>query len=87
MVFIMKLESMVFSSLVLGAFLITNLFQTSYSLTNNTIENATGTDLNYSIVGEDNSNSNSSTNIESCNMPPCPPGKACIQVCPNSGPQ
>jgi hypothetical protein len=34
----------------------------------------------------DNKNTNTSTQTQNCQMPPCPPGEMCIQVCPESIP-
>lgn len=79
---------------IAGIITLNNLVQSSFSLANAT-NMSTNISPNYSMVGKDNSNNNinssnnnnssnssGSSNIEPCNMPPCPPGKACIQSCP-----
>ena len=35
----------------------------------------------------DNKDTNTNTKTQSCQMPPCPPGEMCIQVCPESVPK
>ena len=46
---------------------------------------------NATLPGVDNSYQNEDkdrkTQAPSCQMPPCPPGEMCIQVCPESAPQ
>jgi hypothetical protein len=41
---------------------------------------------NTTIMPEFDSDTNNKNNLslEPCNMPPCPPGEMCIQVCPES---
>jgi hypothetical protein len=34
----------------------------------------------------DNKDMNTNTKTQTCQMPPCPPGEMCIQVCPESIP-
>jgi hypothetical protein len=34
----------------------------------------------------DNKDTNTNTPTQNCQMPPCPPGEMCIQVCPESVP-
>jgi hypothetical protein len=34
----------------------------------------------------DNKDMNTNTETQNCQMPPCPPGEMCIQVCPESVP-
>jgi hypothetical protein len=34
----------------------------------------------------DNKDTNTNTQTQNCQMPPCPPGEMCIQVCPESVP-
>jgi len=34
----------------------------------------------------DNEDMNTGTKSQTCQMPPCPPGEMCIQVCPESVP-
>lgn len=36
--------------------------------------------------GNDNKDMNTNTKTQTCQMPPCPPGEMCIQVCPESIP-
>lgn len=46
---------------------------------------------NATLPGVDNSFQNededTKTQAQNCQMPPCPPGEMCIQVCPESSPQ
>jgi hypothetical protein len=35
---------------------------------------------------DDNKDMNTNNPTQSCQMPPCPPGEMCIQVCPESVP-
>jgi hypothetical protein len=47
------------------------------------VPNTTG----YENGNEDtNTNTNTNTQTQNCQMPPCPPGEMCIQVCPESEP-
>jgi hypothetical protein len=38
------------------------------------------------IDANNNKNNDQDRKIQSCQMPPCPPGEMCIQVCPESIP-
>jgi hypothetical protein len=38
-------------------------------------------------IDADYENDDQNRKIQSCDMPPCPPGEMCIQVCPESVPQ
>jgi hypothetical protein len=38
-------------------------------------------------IDADYENDDQDRKIQSCDMPPCPPGEMCIQVCPESVPQ
>ena len=33
---------------------------------------------------ESDTNNKNNLSLEPCNMPPCPPGEMCIQVCPET---
>lgn len=48
--------------------------------------NTSTTLSNTTILPEFDSDHNNENNlsIEPCNMPPCPPGEMCIQVCPET---
>jgi hypothetical protein len=53
----------------------------------NTTNTSSSTTLsNTTIMPEFDSDTNNKNNLslEPCNMPPCPPGEMCIQVCPES---
>lgn len=52
----------------------------------NTTNTSTTMLSNTTILPEFDSDLNNKNNlsIEPCNMPPCPPGEMCIQVCPET---
>jgi hypothetical protein len=47
----------------------------------NTVPNAT-----LPEIESDYENDDQNRKTQSCDMPPCPPGEMCIQVCPESEP-
>ena len=53
---------------------------------NTTTNTSTTMQSNTTILPEFDSDLNNKNNlsIEPCNMPPCPPGEMCIQVCPET---
>jgi hypothetical protein len=49
--------------------------------------NATLPEIDHSYengIEDTNVNANANTKTQNCQMPPCPPGEMCIQVCPES---
>jgi hypothetical protein len=71
------------------AFIFNIGIQTSHGSSNTTMglsmPNVTVPEINYSYENE-NENTNTNTQAQNCQMPPCPPGEMCIQVCPETVP-
>lgn len=53
-----------------------------YNTTNTSTTNLSNTTIMSEF--ESNTNNNNNLSFEPCNMPPCPPGEMCIQVCPET---
>jgi hypothetical protein len=66
--------------------LIVSLLTVSIHTFNIKTANAQLTGVENQITANDTGLNNNNVTIEKCIMPPCPPGKVCNQVCPESVP-
>jgi divalent metal cation (Fe/Co/Zn/Cd) transporter len=69
------------------------IFATGVQTVNSSLNTTMDTGVHNTTLPEidhnyenDNKDTNRNTQTQNCQMPPCPPGEMCIQVCPESVP-
>jgi hypothetical protein len=69
------------------------IFATGVQTVNSSLNTTMDTGVHNTTLPEidhnyenDNKDTNTNTQTQNCQMPPCPPGEMCIQVCPESVP-
>ena len=80
-------------SLIIVVITLVILFTTSLQIVKGSLNTTMGIGVPSTTLPEidndyenDNKNTNTNTQTQNCQMPPCPPGEMCIQVCPESIP-